>query len=108
MERVQRKLRKLVLVSGLIMAAGLVAVFAAILYRISEAENRRPPSELALDLPQGASVRSATATADRITVVVERADGKTSIFVFDAATGRKLTTFKVDASGEPEAPRVSD
>ncbi|MEW5423284.1 DUF6476 family protein [Amorphus sp. 3PC139-8] len=101
MERVQRKLRKLVLVSGLIMAAGLVAVFAAILYRLSEAENRRAPATVTLDLPQGTTVQSATGTADRLTLVVESPDGKTSIVVFDAATGQPLTTFTLGTAGQP-------
>ena len=53
MERVQRKLRRLLAVSGLIMVAGLVAVFAAIFYRLSVADKAMPKAaaELQVALP---------------------------------------------------------
>lgn len=103
MERVQRKLRKLLLVSSLIMVAGFVAVFAAIFYRISQDDAAAPATELAVEIPSGATVRSAAATGDRITLVVEGPDGKTSVHVFDAGSGARLQTVTV-GTGAPAAP----
>lgn len=103
MERVQRKLRKLLLVSSLIMVAGFVAVFAAIFYRISQDDGATPATDLAVEIPAGATIRSASATGDRITLVVDGADGKTSLHVFDATTGAKRQTVTVETVA-PAAP----
>ena len=94
MERVQRKLRRLLAVSGLIMVAGLVAVFAAIFYRLSVADKAMPmaASDLQVALPAGAELLSATATGDRLTLVTRGADGGTEIRVVDLSTGRPVST----------------
>lgn len=100
MERVQRKLRRLLVVSSLVMVAGLVAVFAAIFYRLSRIDTVSQPPELTLSVPEGATVRSATATGDRITLVLEGEGGKTSVHVFDAATGAERQTIRLISGPE--------
>lgn len=93
MERVQRKLRRLLAVSGLIMVAGLIAVFAAIFYRLSVADKAmpQPAAELQVALPAGADLRSATATGDRLTLVIAAPDGGTEIRIVDLSTGREVS-----------------
>ncbi|MGX1097120.1 DUF6476 family protein [Amorphus sp. MBR-141] len=101
MERVQRKLRRLLAVSGLIMVAGLVAVFAAIFYRLSVADKAMPKAagELQVALPAGTELRSATATGDRLTLVIAAPDGGTEVRVVDLATGRTVSTVTLTTAG---------
>lgn len=101
MERVQRKLRRLLAVSGLIMVAGLVAVFAAIFYRLSVADKAMPKAvaDLQVPLPAGAELQSASATGDRLTLVIAAPGGATEIRVVDLATGRTVSTVRLTTDG---------
>ena len=101
MERVQRKLRRLLAVSGLIMVAGLVAVFAAIFYRLSVADKAMPKAaaDLEVALPAGADLQSASATGDRLTLVITAPDGATEIRVIDLVTGRVVSTVSLTTGG---------
>lgn len=102
MERVQRKLRRLLAVSGLIMVAGLVAVFAAIFYRLSVVDKAMPKvaEEASVALPAGAEVRSASATGDALTLLITGSDGATQVLVVDLATGRTVSTVTLETKAE--------
>lgn len=92
LERVQRRLRRLMLVGGLTLALGLAAVFAAMVYRIailddksdSAAETGQPLAEVAL--PQGARLVSSALDGNRMLLVYEHAGG-TLALVVDIASG---------------------
>ncbi|WP_018700386.1 DUF6476 family protein [Amorphus coralli] len=102
MERVQRKLRRLLAVSGLIMVAGLIAVFAAIFYRLSVMDKAMPqaPAETSVTLPAGSEVRSASSTGERLTLLVDAPDGASKVVIVDLATGRTVSTVTLTADGE--------
>ena len=104
MARVERKLRRLLAVSGLIMAAGLVAVFAAIFYRLAQRAEPPPPeppaaatapapvplagpAELDLAIPAGAVLRGAALAGDRLLVTLDLADGSAAVWIVRLADG---------------------
>ena len=93
--RVQRRLRRLILIAGLTLGLGLVAVFAAILYRVGSLGAPPPPTGpvvgTAATIPAGARLMSMTASGDRIVLAYEK-DGATILVAVDprslAVTGR--------------------
>jgi hypothetical protein len=101
-ERVRRKLARLLMGSLGIMVFGLVAVFAAILYRLNEAGDRgdpaaspaRPggaPVTAEVPLPAGGAIVSASLEGDAILVHVALPGGGARLLVVDAASGALLT-----------------
>lgn len=98
MARVARKLRGLLAVSGLIMAAGLIAVFAAIFYRLAQREEppdtpplaTQPlagPIDLDVALPAGAMLRGTALAGDRLVVTLDLADGSAAVWIVRLADG---------------------
>jgi hypothetical protein len=80
------RVRRLMLGSLAVMAAGIVAVFAVIGYRLyAGAERARPPLEETLNLARGARVISTTAAGNRLVVTVENA-GVTEVLTYDLET----------------------
>jgi hypothetical protein len=92
MERVQARLRRLILVSGSTLGLGFLAVVVAVIFRVSNLD-RGPadgePWRTSVDLPAGASVLSTDVDGDRLAVTVEDAAGR-RVLVFDMPTGRAL------------------
>ena len=94
-ERVQRRLRRLILIAGLTLGLGLVAVFAAILYRVGSISAPLQPTGpvigIAATIPAGARLMSMAVSADRIILAYEK-DGGTILVTVDprslAVTGR--------------------
>src|SRR5262249_50821644 len=84
--RVVRRGRRRMQGSMLVMAAGFVAVFGVIAYRLyAGAERAWPPVEETLNLARGARLISTTATGDRLVVMVENG-GVVEVLVYDLAT----------------------
>ncbi|HLL26839.1 MAG TPA: DUF6476 family protein [Xanthobacteraceae bacterium] len=84
--RVVARVRRLMFGSLLIMAAGFLAVFGVIAYRLyAGAERARPPIEETLNLARGARVISTAATGDRLVVTVENA-GLVEVLIYDLET----------------------
>lgn len=104
MERVAVKLRRLLMVSGLIMAAGLVAVFAAIFYRLSQSDAPPPappaavaspvagsldgPVDLTVAIPPGATIENVTLEGARLLLTVRLQGDGYQILVVDLPSGR--------------------
>lgn len=90
-QRVQAKLKRLLLGSSLIMFAGFVAVFAAILYKINtyEPDPSEAPFAATVEVGPGAEVLQATLSGDLLLVLV-REQGGTALLRFDPATGKQL------------------
>jgi len=90
-ERIHQRLRNLLRISSLIMAAGLVAVFSAILYRVVNDKDgggaSGPATEIAVPAAAGARILAATPDGDRLALVVEEADGTRTAVVVDLGTG---------------------
>ncbi|MCW1843472.1 hypothetical protein [Prosthecomicrobium hirschii] len=89
--RLQAKFRKLLAVGYATLALGIVAVFAAVLYR-STYKTAAPPStaferplDATLPLPEGARVTGTALDGDRLAVTLETPTGA-AILVVDLAT----------------------
>lgn len=90
MERVQAKLRRLILVSGATLGIGILAVIAAVVFRLAKAE--RPAGEVwqsTIELPAGAAVLATQVDGDRIAVTTEGPGGR-RIHLYDLTTGRPI------------------
>ncbi len=99
-ERVHQKLRGLLRVSTLVMAAGLIAVFAAILYRVTrDGDSGRPLGDVTVPAPTGASIASASADGDRLTLVVDEPGGGRMAVVVDLASGEVIARVRLIAGG---------
>ena len=97
LERVQARLRRLMLIAGLTLGVGIFAVFAAILYRIvtldtSGAKDAQVAASISaalkkseLGLPTDARLMSTTADSGRIVLTYIHDAGET-VIVIDAAT----------------------
>jgi hypothetical protein len=93
-ERLRRKLVRLLIVSGGIMMLGLIAVFAAIVYKVGGAESPSAdapgagtPIEASVPVPEGARVVAADLDGERALLTVEHADGTMSLLLVDLASG---------------------
>jgi hypothetical protein len=102
-ERLRRKLARLVLVSGGIMFAGLIAVFAAIVYRLGMLDaipgaRSGAPAGLVraqIAVPAGATLLSADIDGARALLAVAAADGSTELLHVDLATGAVLGRYSL-------------
>ncbi|WP_208948172.1 hypothetical protein [Segnochrobactrum spirostomi] len=83
-ERLQRRLTRLVRISGVTMAAGLIAVFSAILYRTvnrPSTAHTGAPLDIAVPAPSGATILSSNTSGDLLTMVVDAPEGRMAIVV---------------------------
>jgi hypothetical protein len=80
-----RRMRRLTLLSGLIMVGGFLVVFGVIAYRMSTGTVSDAPAEASVALPLGARVLS-TAASDSVIAVTIETNGTTEVHLFDLAT----------------------
>src|SRR4051812_36291963 len=107
MARVQVKLRRLILISGLTLGAGLLAVFAAVIYRTFSAIPSVPIAPAVssarltladLALPADARLLSTAVDGARIVLTYAHSAGNTLIFVDE----RRLTVLgRLDLPAAP-------
>ena len=91
-----RALKIAVLVMGVLLVVGTVALIVAIATRVphkpldpaARAEYAAPP----IDLPVGSRIEAMTAGPDRLVIDLLLADGTRQLLVIDLATGRRLGT----------------
>jgi hypothetical protein len=100
--RLQRNLKIVVIVLGLLMLAGLAAIAGRVIYLASGAATQPAgpvtamrPAELKLGLPVGAQVRAISLSGDRLAVHYE-AGGAEGIAVLDLQTGATVTTVGIE------------
>jgi hypothetical protein len=95
---VVQRLRRLMLISSVIMLGGLLAVFGVIAYRLSTTTTTTTaaataeadaPIEANIGLPKGARVLSTTIANGRATVTMDLG-GRTEARVYDLATQKQL------------------
>ncbi|WP_181703120.1 DUF6476 family protein [Chthonobacter albigriseus] len=94
MARVQAKLRRLMLVSGITLGVGFVAVLFAVIWRVNNPRGAVPDGEAwtsSLEIPAGATVVATDLDGDRLAVTVDAAEGR-QIHVFHLPSGRRLGT----------------
>ncbi len=107
-ERVRRKMVRLLVVSIGIMMIGLMAVLAAIVYKATSGEDvaTLPPAAIpsapggaaahgTITLPQGARVVSQSVGAGAISLQIELEDGGGAIVVYDMATDRIVGRYDI-------------
>lgn len=82
---VVRRLRRLMVISTLIMIAGFAVVFGVIAYRLSTIEEEVGPIAADIGLPKGARVLSTVVADGRLVVTIE-AEGGTEVRIFDLTT----------------------
>jgi len=109
MIQVQQRIRRLMMISGLTLGLGLLAVFIAILYRIFTYQGAATPvpvvegaaiptvTRTALGLPADARLVSTALDGERLALTFEEATGAT-IIVFD--TGRMSVVSRLRVAGE--------
>lgn len=105
MEKVRKKMVRLLVISIGIMVVGLMAVLGAIVYKISNpskstaaepvANSSNMVSRIEMDLPDGASVSSASLHGDRMLLNVRLADGAQEYWVVDLASGEVVSRLHV-------------
>ena len=92
-----RALKILVVVMGVLLLAGSVALAVALMARLAHHPAPVPgvPARLAVTLPKGARVESVSALGDRLAVHVTTPDGAL-VLIVDPATGAVRETLELD------------
>ncbi|MEX0343474.1 MAG: fimbrial protein [Rhizobiaceae bacterium] len=98
-ERVRRKMMRLMAISIGIMMIGLMAVLFAIVYKISARDEAAAPAgdtfETVIAIPPGAKIVSQSLSGDRLTLLAEHANGRQTIFIFDTAMRKVVGRIEV-------------
>lgn len=87
MEKVRRKLARLMVVSIGIMLIGLMAVLGAVVYKSGAGSGVTETARATLELPEGFSVTDTGVSENRILFYGADPSGKKRVLVFDTATG---------------------
>ncbi len=112
-EKIRRRMMRLMIVSILIMLVGLIAVFAGVVYKFNtqasdgaEIDAGRPTKNLstehlysgpsiAIDLPEGARVMDKKIDGKVLIIDVQLEDGGREFFVIDLVAGSVTTSVVV-------------
>ncbi|MBX9455144.1 MAG: hypothetical protein KL863_03440 [Rhizobium sp.] len=107
LERVRRKMLRLLIISSSAIVLGLMAVVYSIVYRVnrlpantatpaaSEREEIAPAARQSIALPSGFTVESTAIGGNRILLFGRTADGQLHIVVHDLATGKTVTEIEL-------------
>ena len=92
-ERVHRKLRRLLVVSGLIMVLGFVAVFATIIYRVAGSGSGAQVEALveSVTLPPQVKIISAVLGDRSVSVTLSHPDGRVEVVRYDLRSGNRIS-----------------
>src|SRR5437868_8628459 len=99
-----RGLRLLVIVLGVLLVGGTLALVVAIIVRAPHPSESRPdwrlaatkaaPFETVLDLPAGAVIQSVQSAGARVAVHLVLADGAQQILILDPGSGARIGTIE--------------
>lgn len=108
MEKVRRKMVRLLVISIGIMMAGLMAVLFTLVYKTTTENpaSNKPSAELMLPpegelltgrigLPAGAQIRSHGLDGNRIALRVSLQDGSQRLYIYDLAVNRMIGMFEI-------------
>ena len=95
MERVRRRLARLMVVSIGIMLVGLMAVLGAVVYRASGGGASQTVANAVIDLPEGFDVRDTAVSAERILFFGQLPGNGERLLVFDLRTGRLIAEHSI-------------
>lgn len=100
-ERVRRKMMRLMAIAIGIMMVGLMAVVFGIVYKISSrgetTEGGADYFETVLAVPQGGRVVSQSLSGARLSLLVEHDGGRQTLYIFDTSTRKLLGKVEIDA-----------
>jgi hypothetical protein len=102
--RLRRKMVRLLFVSGGIMILGLIAVFAAIVYKLNErapnasaaAFSAASPVEGQIAIPTGYRIVASALDGERALLTLAAPDGSTSLLLIDLASGATLGRYTIE------------
>lgn len=109
-ERVRKKMLRMMIVSVGIMLIGLMAVLGAIVYKLGKygedktvSASTNAPLQVpeaasiigAIDIPDDAKVISATKDGQQILLTVQLGDGKQQLWLYDIATARQFGIIEI-------------
>ena len=111
-ERIRRKMIRLLIVSIGIMVVGLMTVFGAIIYKVN---NREAPQEQTaatgmsvipvpesanyigkIDIPDGAKITSSSMSGTQILLHLTLSDGSQKLWLYDVPTGRQFGSIDIE------------
>ena len=96
-----RALRLLVIVLGVLLVGGTLALVVAIIVRSPRPSESRPPDsaklpyDSAIDLPAGAVIQSIQPAGDRVLLHLVLPSGRQQIVVLDASSGARRGTIEL-------------
>jgi uncharacterized protein DUF6476 len=97
-----RGLKILVVVMGVMLIVGFVALLAVIAGRVSRSGSAlnapRPFATTPIDIPRGARIEAMTAGTDRLILGLALPEGGRQLLVIDMATGALLGTIELRAA----------
>ncbi|MBM3486413.1 MAG: hypothetical protein FJX67_07230 [Alphaproteobacteria bacterium] len=99
-----RALKFLVILMGVLIAAGLAVIVVTLVNRAGSGD-KAGPGTVAVDLPPGASVVETTAADGRLYLRLRTQDGRHIILILDGATGRALGTLELKPAPTADPPR---
>ena len=105
MEKLRRKMVRLLVISSSVIILGLMAVVFSIVYKVdknSPGDSRQaavpdaaPAARQSITLPEGFVLESSSISGDRILMFGADQDGRQRIFVHDIGTGKPVTEIDV-------------
>lgn len=95
MERVRRKLARLMVVSIGTMLIGLMAVLGAVVYKSAGSRAPQGTAEAVIDLPDGFSVSDTAVSDTRVLFIGSLPDGEMRALIFDAQSGALIANHRV-------------
>src|SRR5262249_55598937 len=94
-----RVLKIIVVVMGVMLVAGFVALVVVIAGRVSQrgpvTQVGHPFTSAPVELPAGARIESMTATGDRLVLAILAPAGNRQLVIIDLASGRQLGTISL-------------
>lgn len=110
LEKVRRKMIRLLIISSSVIILGLMAVVFSVVYRVDKLDDKAkadatgnttvasdivPPAQQTLTLPAGFNVVSTAMDGNRILVIGVTPDGARRMYVHDIGTGQRLTEIEI-------------
>ena len=99
-----RALKFLVILMGVLIAAGLAVIVVTLVNRAGTG-GKAGPGTVAVDLPPGASVVETAAADGRLYLRLRAQDGRQYILVLDGSTGQTLGTLELKPTPAADPPR---
>lgn len=109
MEKLRRKMVRLLVISSSVIIVGLMAVVFSIVYKINNSPAKPQPTATApvavpdvvpaaqqsITLPEGFVLESSSISGNRILLFGADPEGRQRIFVYDIGTGKQVTEIEV-------------